>query len=243
MSSSIDFTTDEYRRLLEMAVSRYSCVRFTDCIPEEGGLLWRHDIDFSVHRAVKAARIESEFGALATYFIQLSSMFYNVFEREIQEKLAEIRTLGHDIGLHFDPGAYRVNSEDVTKCLYFEKDVLERLLNIEIKAVSLHNPDVVSDGDEFITKAGLINTYDFLPGNGWMYCSDSNGYWRYDPLRTVLQKAPPQNLHVLTHPAWWQDEPLTPRARIERCARGRAERTMERYDANLAKANRKNIAK
>jgi len=36
-------------------------------------------------------------------------------------------------------------------------------------------------------------------------------------------------LQVLTHPAWWQDEPMSPMARVNRCIDGRAEKTRRKY--------------
>ena len=50
-------------------------------------ILWRHDVDFSIHRASSLAKIENELGVKATYFLKLHSEFYNLFEKSIFEKV------------------------------------------------------------------------------------------------------------------------------------------------------------
>ena len=74
--------------------------------PSGRHVLWRHDVDVSMHRAARLAEIEAERGVVATYFVNPRSVFYNLLEPEIEVLLRRIRSLGHEIGLHFDAGAY-----------------------------------------------------------------------------------------------------------------------------------------
>ena len=51
-----DFTEDNYRQLIKLAKSNYNFIKYEDYNKKGKNLLWRHDIDFSVHRALKLAR-------------------------------------------------------------------------------------------------------------------------------------------------------------------------------------------
>lgn len=102
-----EFTIPHYRRMLQVAASNYTFIGFDDDKRGERGILWRHDIDCSVHRALRLAEIESELGIRSTYFVQTGSMFYNALETEVRRRLHGIVSLGHDIGLHFDAQVYQ----------------------------------------------------------------------------------------------------------------------------------------
>src|ERR1051326_9091860 len=100
------FTETAFRELVRFAASRYAFLRFRDAAAAAAGLLWRHDIDVSPHRALALAEIERSVGVCATYFVWLHSRFYNALEAEITAKLRQIAVLGHDVGVHFDPSFY-----------------------------------------------------------------------------------------------------------------------------------------
>src|SRR5262245_2992730 len=101
-----DFTLSNYRDLVRLARSRYAFRGYNDFEPNERLILWRHDVDMSVHRAIKLAQVEGEEGVRATYFLHLHSEFYNILEREVNGLAKELVSLGHDIGLHFDGHFY-----------------------------------------------------------------------------------------------------------------------------------------
>jgi hypothetical protein len=48
-------------------------------------------------------------------------------------------------------------------------------------------------------------------------------------------------LHLLTHPAWWTPDEMSPSERIDRAILGRARATRGDYDALLKAAGRKNV--
>ena len=60
----------------------------------------RHDVDLSLEAARATARLEHELGAHATYFMLTESVFYNLDSELGRETLAELRDLGHAVGLH-----------------------------------------------------------------------------------------------------------------------------------------------
>lgn len=42
------------------------------------------------------------------------------------------------------------------------------------------------------------------------YCSDSNGYWRYERMMNVIKESQSEHLHLLTHPEWWTEDVMSP---------------------------------
>jgi len=234
-----DFTDENYRRLLNIAKNNYKYINVKDYRSEHISkvIINRHDIDGSVHRAVKLSQIEKEENISSVYFIYLHSTMYNVFEKEIVDLLKQIKKNGHELGLHYEPWFYGIDmsmQKEFKRYLYYEKQILETLLEIKIHAFSFHNPDRggwTKFGDE--TVCGLINMYSDYIKNNYSYCSDSDGHWRYRRLEDVLTKAEDEKLHILTHPASWTPEVMKPRDRIKRCAEGRMESTIRRYDENM----------
>jgi hypothetical protein len=234
-----DFTESAYRELLASAKRSYSFEPF-GTESEQPHVLWRHDVDVSVHRAARLAQLEAEDGVRTTYFFWFHSPFYNLLERPVVEAARKALAAGHWLGLHFDssfPGR-----GDVSERVAAEAAQLADLLEQLVTAVSFHNPTLVdadpaSGGD---VVAGLANVYGPTLRDRYRYVSDSNGYWRFDRLLDVLAEAPPR-LHVLTHPEWWQAEPLSPRDRIARSVEGRARATLRDYDALLEANGRANL--
>src|SRR5262245_35308675 len=106
-----EFTDDGYGRLLDLVGSSYRFIGFGEA-SSEAHVLWRHDIDFSVHRAVAMARTEAQRSLLATYFVLLRSPYYNALERQVADRLKEIASLGHRIGLHFELSAYEMGATE-----------------------------------------------------------------------------------------------------------------------------------
>jgi hypothetical protein len=239
-----EFTEAGFRGLLRgLKANGYRFARYGD-----GGadrhVIWRHDVDFSMHRAARLAEIESAEGATATYFVNPRCTFYNLLEPEIGRLLDRIRALGHEIGLHFDAGAYGIvnwTEDQIEEALARERAILELILAAPVNAVSWHNPDMSNlldfDDDEI---GGLVSAYGRSLRRDYTYCSDSNGYWRFKPMSEAIA-AGHQRLHLLTHPAWWVAEAMSPSARIDRAILGRARAVRRDYDAFLARANRKNI--
>ncbi len=240
-----DFTESAYRDLVCTAKKNWQFIQFPDHAQAGRTILWRHDVDFSLHRALALAKIEREEGVRATYFILLTGSFYNPLEKETAQIVRSIADMGHAIGLHFDPVYYGKSfssREDLERALIFEGEIVEKVSGTRPKVFSWHNP---TSGDWLTMKeeivAGMLNAYCGVIGTRYRYVSDSNGIWRHDRLQDVLKDSTIESLHVLTHPAWWVPEPLAPRERIQRTVNGRARRTMERYDEDLKRFSRPNI--
>lgn len=158
-----DFTEEKYRHNLKLAKSKWKVVKFSHLNDHDHICLWRHDVDCSMHRALRIAKIENEEGIAATYFLWLHSMFYNLLEREVANLVLNILKNSHEIGLHFDPGFYSSvspQSGELEHFLEFEKQIIERIFGVSVRAFSLHNPEVggrLNLAQDEIN--GMINTY------------------------------------------------------------------------------------
>lgn len=240
----LEFTEGGFRSLLRtLRDGAYRFAKYGDG-EQTRSVLWRHDIDVSVHRAFRLAKIEAEEGALSTYFVNPRSIFYNFLEPGILLLLKEIRALGHDLGLHFDAelkGRARWTSVQLETAVRSDRSILETALGDAVNAVSWHNPDLSNllefDAEEI---GGLTSAYSARLRREYVYCSDSNGYWRFKPMKDVIAEGHPR-LHLLTHPEWWVPEPLSPSDRIDRAVMGRARAVKASYDDLLMRAGRKNL--
>jgi len=237
-----DFTENNYKRLLLLAKEKYTFVEYGDYKNLGKNILWRHDIDFSVHRAYKLALIEKSVGIKSTYFIYPHSFFYNIFEHEIFEILKNIISLGNNIGLHFDASFYgkiEDQNPDYRPFIKYEKNILEKLFNQKLIAISFHTPEYCIGPLFSKTKInGMINCYSKYIMNNYGYCSDSDGYWRFRRLEDVLIEAKDNKLQVLTHPELWTPTPMSPRNRISRCIVGRSIKQQKEYDSLLKRYGR-----
>ena len=239
-----DFTEQSYGTLLDLAAKNYRFAAYND-LKEDRHVLWRHDVDISIPRALRLAQMEEERRLIATYFFSFSLPFYNLMEPSIQDIARQIIALGHRAGLHFNVKAYQ--GKNLTAALLEqhiarERDLLSDILKTDIDAVSFHDPEhggmLSFDQAQF---AGLVNTYGAQLRKTYGYCSDSNGYWRHKPIPEVVASNEHAKLQVLTHPEWWTPEALPPRRRVERAVLEAARGAMKAYDDHLTAARRENI--
>lgn len=239
-----DFTEQAYCDILDAAKERYRFATYDD-LRDDDHVLWRHDIDYSVHRGVRLAELEAERGLVATYFFWIRAPYYNVLEPSIKACAARLLDMGHRIGLHFDIQGYGDTEWSYDKLdarIRREADFLGEEFNTDIGVVSFHDPEnggLLSFDAERI--GGLVNAYAARFKTEYGYCSDSNGYWRFKPIPDVIRSGEHRKLQVLTHPAWWTEDVMAPREKIERAVLGRARATMAEYDDHLARSGRTNI--
>ena len=244
MSAVADFTEESFRKLLHSLKQHgYRFARYGEAAGDRH-VLWRHDVDFSLHRAARLAEIEAEEGVLGTYFLNPRSSFYNLLEPKIVALTRRISSLGHEIGLHFDAEAFGITQwthATLEQLVTQERELVERILGEPVRTLSWHNPDLSNlMGFDAETVGGLINAYSASLRREYFYGSDSNGYWRFKPMGELIGEGH-LRLHLLTHPEWWTPEPLAPSARVDRAILGRARATRRDYDAVLARGGRKNV--
>jgi hypothetical protein len=222
--------------MLSIGKQKLPIIRYNEINRHPEFVLWRHDVDFSPESANRLAVIENEENIKATYFFLIRSEFYNLFEARTVRIVENILKLGHDIGLHFDSSFIRDMSTE--ESLIWEKGILETQFGIRINAFSFHNPKTedLQIGDFIIS--GMVNTYSDYFKNEVDYASDSNGYWRHRPILDCL-KSDSTKKQILTHPLWWQEEPLSPYQKIIQCINSRKDNTFEEHLLALKLCNRK----
>lgn len=239
-----DFTESAYISILAALVRQNYEFSTFGANSEHKHVLLRHDVDFSLQRSLRMAELEVAYNARATYFVNPRSEFYSIAEPQAVKVAKEILARGHKIGLHFDSAAYDAvewSYLELRDALHRERMLLEAIVEHRVNAVSWHNPDTTNllnfKDDEI---AGLINVYSARFREGYVYASDSNGYWRFNAMANVIAEGHPR-LHLLTHPGWWTPLPLSPSDRIDRALLGRARAVRQRYDALLTRSGRNNI--
>ena len=99
------FSYNEYKNIINLIKVYLPIVDFSDIDNDtEKFCVIRHDIEFSVDRALKMAKIEAnELGISSTYTIQLRNNTYNAISEKNIKLVREIKELGHKIGLHQNP--------------------------------------------------------------------------------------------------------------------------------------------
>jgi hypothetical protein len=238
-----DFTEENYRSLIRLAKRKYRFAGFRDA-PDEAHILWRHDLDASMNRALRLAQIEHEEGVKATYFLFPRCLYYNLLNSLTHRLVMDIIALGHDIALHFDPTHFGkgLTRDRLFDAIAAERDLLKSEFGAAPTAVSFHLfgvlPEPMPDDHEI---AGLVNAYSRRLRETYGYVSDSNGIWLHRRLEDVLTEGREDRLQVLTHPEWWTAAIMPPRARLQRAIDGYAGAMGQWYDETVARSGRPNL--
>lgn len=199
-----------YEVLLKKTASTYSFAKINSALNEPELMqqdkpicFLRHDIDFSPVNAVRMAKLEKQCGICSTYTVLLSGEYYNPFEKHVRELIKEIKSCGHEVGLHFDPTVHDISDEtSLSAHIKEEASALEDLIAAPVSMFSFHNTTDFSMSCRDREYGGLLNAYSNFFHNDVEYTSDSNGYWRFrswDELLLEKHKV----IQVLTHPIWW----------------------------------------
>ncbi len=205
------FTNSHYEYICKIiSNSLYKSIFFNEEYDEkEKVLLLRHDIDQSLENSLALAKIEKNYGIKSTYFIWLTSPFYNIFEKKYSKIIYEIMSLGHQIGLHFDEKVYNIKDmDDLNYHISMEAELIERYFQIKIHAISMHKPSEKIIGGDIKLK-DYINTYSKRYLSDFKYISDSRMEWREDCVCKTIKKNENNKLHVLIHPLSWSCENIT----------------------------------
>lgn len=202
------FTYHAYRELLEqLRVQGYEFTDYTGWSDFTRCVILRHDIDYDINKAVQMAALERDGGVTATYFVLLTSDFYNVFSGKIAGALRQIRSCGHAIGLHFDEMRYPELEGDLDSLrqkILDEAALLSTAVGSKVDVVSMHRPGrAVLDAD--FTIPGMINSYGRVYFRYFKYLSDSRRRWR-EPVEEIVASGQFQRLHILTHAFWYHEE-------------------------------------
>ena len=201
----MEFTYNSYLHLLQLLQkNNYRFCTYDDYQDYDKCVIMRHDIDYNLEQAVKLAEIERDFGIKSTYFVLLSSDFYNPASISSYKALHTIVDLGHNIGLHFDETVYNYDHRSMEYYISKEARILSELLEVEINSFSLHRPNAVTLETE-LEIPGFVNSYSKEFFQNFKYVSDSRRRWR-EPVEEIIQSEAYRRLHILTHAFWYHQE-------------------------------------
>ena len=107
------FTYDQYLDLVHIGLN------------QNKQLFLRHDVDYSLQKALQMAEIEATASIKSTYYILFSSPFYNPLSRDNMEKIRMIKHLGMGIGVHYDLSVLDCKSVDYRDEILVQAGLLE----------------------------------------------------------------------------------------------------------------------
>ncbi len=203
--------TDYLDYLKNLREAGYLLSTFEACPHEDMTALIRHDIDASPVKALEMARVESENQVRATYFVLLTSKFYNLLDQENEQAIREISKLGHEVGLHFDFSKYgaSLTQSKLQDAVFYETSLLSRILEGKpVHSISWHIPMKAYLGKDvplFSEAGALKNAYSSEYFYGYKYISDSMMRWREVPEQMISPLKYPR-LQILTHLIWYSNE-------------------------------------
>lgn len=206
-----DFTLEGLRvRLEEILEANYSFE--TDFRLEDStrAVFLRHDVDLSIDCALAIARLENKMDIASTFFLMVSSRFYNIGASSSMRGLRELLDLGHRVGLHFDGSVYP--GGQVIRGLDEELDYLGSKALEQIDFYSQHKP--TSHGWYQLKHNHAMDVRNQTMTNGNAYFSDSTGMFRWGDYRSTLETG--KSIQLLLHPIWWSTtRPVHPSRRLD----------------------------
>lgn len=204
-----NFSYNEYQFLIEWLRSNYKFYNFFNVNESTDNFcIIRHDVEFSIDRALNLAKLEKDLNIQSTYFIQIRNNTYNALSIENVKKIRSIIDMGHYIGLHVHSGLVSEYSS-IEEMISQDISILSNVLKYNVNVFSYHRPSM-----ELLLKNinvnNCINAYDKLffhahssnniPLNlNVKYISDSNHMWKYGYPTTVNHP----KLQINFHPFSW----------------------------------------
>jgi hypothetical protein len=207
------FTLGSYIRLLEFLREHYKIVPFYRANYQDTPyLILRHDIDFSLREALEMARTENKLNIKSTYFVLLSSVFYNIFEGENASYLKQISNLGHEIGLHYHPAQYERYDQNPQSTLLMQVRLVESLTGKKIYSISRHG---LWARDPFATSKEFINANNpYFRGD--LFVHESSRAWTTVNGLSLILRNGAKRVQLLIHPENWQTKSLSREKLLEK---------------------------
>jgi hypothetical protein len=202
----IDFSHAAYCELLGYIKGLgHRIVPFRD-IPHSGRyVILRHDIDFSVTKAEEMAALDHQAGVQSTFFVLLTTPYYNPLDEENLQTLRRIIGMGHEIGLHYDCSGFdALTFDEQYRRIQTLAACLESHLDIQVKVIAQHKPAAAAMHPQF---PGYMDPYSDAFFKDIAYISDSRMVFRVKDVYAFFR----ENLRcqAALHPIWWHAHPKT----------------------------------
>ena len=212
----MNFSYNEYKNIIDLIKHNVPITDFADVTEKTKKFcVIRHDIEFSLDRAYKLAKIEQELGISSTYTVQLRNNTYNALSDKNIVLIHQIQQLGHKIGLHICPNPFKDQNEVIEEIL-IEADTFEKYYGFKIDRFAFHRPNLRPELLEwYLEVPGLINCngkkyFEYFNRQNKpkdlnvTYLSDSNHEWKFGhPIHIDFNKV--KKLQINTHPFSWTE--------------------------------------
>ncbi|MXQ72772.1 hypothetical protein GSF08_02270 [Clostridiaceae bacterium DONG20-135] len=209
----------EYEKILKNLINSGKYCDYSEAPRKDKFIVLRHDIEFSIDRAYYMSLLETKYGLVSSYFVQITNNSYNAFSQKNIKMLQEMIRNGHHVGLHYHCNGC-LDSKKIKKGIKNEIPVLESMLgnDIKIDRFSMHRPAKQSRYWE-IKIPNIINTYaedyfvfdenaNITSNLGVKYISDSKHRWNYGfPDEKTLREN--DKIQILIHPFSWTEKGLS----------------------------------
>lgn len=201
------FTYESYIRLIElMRKNDYVITSYEKSEDYGRCIILRHDVDYCLQSAYRLAQIEHKIadGIKSTYFLLLTSDFYNVFSLNNVKKIEGMLKCGHEIGLHFDETKYsQLSANSLSEKIMEEAALLSKAVGTKVTKVSMHRPSKSMLAAD-LKIPGFINTYSDMFCHEFKYLSDSRRFWR-EPIEDIIKSQQYNKIQILMHPFWYNE--------------------------------------
>ena len=211
----VAFSYSEFKNIINLVKVCLPVIDFAEVTKDtESFCVVRHDIEFSMDRALQMAKIEAEeLGIVSTYTVQLRNNTYNALSQKNIGVVQEIKNLGHSIGLHQSPP--KMGDEKLIEYILKDIETLEHYYGFEVDRYAFHrcgsNPGIL---EKYVEVPNKINCYakeffHYFQGSSpeklrVYYVGDSNHKWKYGyPLELDFNKV--KKMQLLMHPYSWTE--------------------------------------
>lgn len=230
----MEFTYEGYERLIAALKSQnYTFCNYHDYAAHPRCVILRHDIDNSPEAALRLGGVEETLHVSSTYFVLLTSDFYNPASAKNLASLRLLQDMGHEIGLHFDEMAYgeALTPEQTVAAIQNEARILSDILKTPVTTVSMHRPSKATL-EANLEILGLVNSYGQTFFHDFKYLSDSRRRWR-EPVEEIVKSGEYDRLHILTHAFWYHEQEETIEQTVGSFIRGANHERYEQMHENI----------
>jgi len=226
------YSLPHYRHILRLAKEKYWLPKVREVafgLPEREFFLIRHDVDITPWAALEMARAEQEEGVETTYYFRLHAPFYNLLDGKSAEVVRQIAEMGHEVGLHYEPGFFLERGMDPVEGTRRDIRVFEELIGQRTHSIAQHQPaqgPVLADISKHHPCAYQPDLVRRIP-----YFGDSGFHWREGCICTKFHH---EQLHTLIHPHCWVRGPVPWQEVLRAHAADLAGRMTEEMEAYIA---------
>ncbi|MBI3819774.1 MAG: hypothetical protein HY286_13850 [Planctomycetes bacterium] len=197
------YTLDHYIHILSRANAEgYKIKRLRDLIDSprpERYLLIRHDVDITPWAALEMAELEASRATATSYYFRLHSNTYNLLTAPVADAVRAILRLGHEVGLHYEPGYFIERGLDPAAGVRRDINIFEDFIGEKTATIAQHQP---AEGPRLLNISDRHRcAYEPEFVREIKYFADSGFHWREGCICTKLGVHP--RIHTLIHPHSW----------------------------------------